>query len=163
MNEYVGFALTFLVIFCSLMSYLWYDKGQQFQQLKEQASAAAARLNKALHQANGKVRALEEQVRSLTQEKTQALNKYRSTDILLTNANTAKAKQEVSHKGETDLLRNNIKVLEGKLHSAVNDYQTERRRNLSTEKTHIQDMLNQLVVLEKNLVASQQAFTKPSA
>lgn len=159
MNEYVGFALILLVILCFLMSYLWYDKGQQFQQLKKQASAAAARFNQTLHQANGKVRALEEQVQSLTQEKTQALNKYRSTDILLTNANTAKAKQEVAHKGETDVLRNNIRVLEEKLRSAVTDYQTERRRNLITEKTHIQDTLNQLAVLEKNLVASEQAFT----
>lgn len=159
MNEYVGFALILLVILCFLMSYLWYDKGQQFQQSKKQASAAAARFNQTLHQANGKVRALEEQVQSLTQEKTQALNKYRSTDILLTNANTAKAKQEVAHKGETDVLRNNIRVLEEKLRSAVTDYQTERRRNLITEKTHIQDTLNQLAVLEKNLVASEQAFT----
>lgn len=159
MNEYVGFALTFLVIFCSLMSYLWYDKGQQFQQLKEQASAEAARLNKALRQANGKVHDLDGLLLTLGQEAAQASNKCLLTDILLTNANTAKAKQEVAHKGETDVLRNNIRVLEEKLRSAVTDYQTERRRNLITEKTHIQDTLNQLAVLEKNLVASEQAFT----
>ena len=150
-----------VVIFCCAMVCLWY--GKKNDDLQTQAITKVNELNKALMHNSGQISVLEKQVQSLSQEKNRALQQYHATDTLLTAAKQAKMQQDSSHKQQVEILQSSIKSLEEKMNLAIGNYQAERRRNLITEKAHIQESLNQLSVLEKTLVASQQAFTKPSA
>lgn len=159
-TELYGLSGTF-IFFCSMMAYFWHSK--KIEDLQKEASAKAAELNQALKHNSGQISVLEKQVQSLSQEKNKALQQYHATDTLLTAAKQAKMQQDSSHKQQVEILQSSIKSLEKKMNLAIGNYQAERRRNLITEKAHIQESLNQLSVLEKNLVASQQAFTKPSA